>query len=343
MNAPTRAILTVAAIAAAFAGGWYVGHQGGSSSSSGSSTTSSADQQNLQALGWLMGRQPVKLLALSADDIDQVAIGMKSILKNGTADIVDPPGGDDAMQKAQDYLQDRQDKTAKADAAKLDGLQKDLFAKLDKDSTVQKTSDGLYYQIITPGTDPKPTMDSVVSVNYTGKLATDEVFDKSRDKPSDLPVGEVVPGFQEGLKLIGKGGKIKLWIPGNLAYGANPPSPIIPADAALIFDVEITDIKAAPPPDASSAGGMQGIPPELMQQIMAAQAAQGNTTGNTTSGNTTGNITVGGNTTGNMTPAPAGNMTAPTPPAAPMPAPAPAPTAPAPAMTTPPAATGTGN
>lgn len=116
----------------------------------------------------------------------------------------------------------------------------------DKDK-LTKTESGLYYEILAPGNLEKmPTNADRVKVNYVGTLTDGSVFDKST-APVEFNVAGVVPGFSEGLKLIGEGGKIRLYIPGNLGYGMQPPpsSPIKPG-AMLIFEAEMVEVTKAP-------------------------------------------------------------------------------------------------
>jgi FKBP-type peptidyl-prolyl cis-trans isomerase FkpA len=105
-----------------------------------------------------------------------------------------------------------------------------------------RTPSGLGYKIITPGTGPKPVQSSIALVAYNGYLAKDGVsFDASNGAP--LPVGAVVPGFSEGLKLMSKGARYKLCIPAALGYGAKGAGPI-PPNADLVFDLTMMDFKS---------------------------------------------------------------------------------------------------
>jgi FKBP-type peptidyl-prolyl cis-trans isomerase len=120
-----------------------------------------------------------------------------------------------------------------------------FFAKLDADTTVTKTASGLRYRILAPGTDPKPTAASTVKALYTGKLTDGTVFDstdKNGGEPLEFSLGGVIRGWTEGLQLIGKGGKIHLWVPSELGYGAQGGGPI-PANSVLEFDVELVEFK----------------------------------------------------------------------------------------------------
>ncbi len=111
------------------------------------------------------------------------------------------------------------------------------------DSTIVTTESGLTYKILEAGEGDHPTANSTVKVKYIGKHLNGEVFDQSGDQPATFNLRGVVPGFSEGLMLLGKGGKATLYIPGELAYGAqgNPQGGIGPNEM-LIFEVELEDI-----------------------------------------------------------------------------------------------------
>ncbi len=103
---------------------------------------------------------------------------------------------------------------------------------------VQETASGLKYTIEEPGNDEMPTLEDEVTVKYKGFRTDDFVFDSSFNGAT-FPLNGVIAGWQEGMQLFGKGGKGVLYIPSGLAYGANPPSEDIPANADLIFEVEL--------------------------------------------------------------------------------------------------------
>jgi FKBP-type peptidyl-prolyl cis-trans isomerase FkpA len=108
----------------------------------------------------------------------------------------------------------------------------------------QKTESGLAYKIIEEGEGEKPAAEDTVSVHYHGTLIDGTVFDSSRDrgKKVEFPLNRVIKGWTEGLQLIGEGGKIKLVIPADLAYGDAGAPPKIPGGATLIFEVELFKI-----------------------------------------------------------------------------------------------------
>ena len=102
-------------------------------------------------------------------------------------------------------------------------------------------SSGVYYQITTPGTSPVPTVNSQISVRYTGKLMNGTIFDSQTGTPVTFALGGTIPGFQIGLQLIAKGGVIKMIIPSSLAYGCTGQSSI-PGNAVLFFEVQLVDV-----------------------------------------------------------------------------------------------------
>jgi len=111
----------------------------------------------------------------------------------------------------------------------------------------EKTESGLRYQFIQKGEGQQPNVGQTVSVHYKGTLTDGTVFDSSykRNQPLDFPIGEgrVIPGWDEGIQLLGVGDKARLVIPSDLAYGARGAGGVIPPNATLIFDVELVGIK----------------------------------------------------------------------------------------------------
>lgn len=112
-----------------------------------------------------------------------------------------------------------------------------------KNMSSQHTASGLEYEILRKGTDQYPVATSKVKVHYEGRLVDGTIFDSSykRGEPAIFPVGGVIPGFKEGLMLVGVGGKIRLTIPAALGYGAQKAGSI-PPNSVLIFDVELIEI-----------------------------------------------------------------------------------------------------
>lgn len=111
----------------------------------------------------------------------------------------------------------------------------------------EKTNSGLRYKLIQNGNGAKAEKGKTVSVHYEGSLANGQVFDSSysRNQPIDftLGVGQVIPGWDEGIALLKVGDKARFVIPSQLAYGSAGAGGVIPPDATLIFDVELMQVK----------------------------------------------------------------------------------------------------
>jgi FKBP-type peptidyl-prolyl cis-trans isomerase FkpA len=140
---------------------------------------------------------------------------------------------------------------------------------------------GLDLDVVKEGIGARPADGDVVFVKYTGKLADGTVFEEAGESRvpveglfpdgNPLAVGQMIPGMNEGLRQMQKGGKYVLEIPAEKAYGANPPpeSPI-PANADLTFEMEVVDIM-------SQADFEQRL--SVLQQMMQQQQQQGGPAG----------------------------------------------------------------
>ncbi len=110
---------------------------------------------------------------------------------------------------------------------------------------VSSTPSGLQYEVIETGNGPKPDETDMVKVHYRGTLIDGSEFDSSyeRGEPAQFRLNQVIPGWTEALQLMSVGSKWKIYIPQDLAYGANPrQGGIIEPHMALIFEVELLEI-----------------------------------------------------------------------------------------------------
>ena len=134
-------------------------------------------------------------------------------------------------------------------------------------SDVKTTASGLQYKVIKEGTGAKPKATDTVSVNYRGTLIDGTEFDSSykRGQPATFPLNGVIKGWTEGVQLMKTGSKYQFFVPADLAYGERAVSPDIGANATLIFEVELLEIKPpptpAPPSSAPPQGPHTGAPP----------------------------------------------------------------------------------
>ena len=142
-----------------------------------------------------------------------------------------------------------EDQKKAEEAKKLEAYKTTFYNEVKK--TYKKaiaTPSGLVYVIEKEGEKDKPKFGQVLTVHYSGTLFKDgKKFDSSydRNEPISFPYsnGGMIPGFVEGLALIGKGGKAKLFLPYFLAYNSQEIPGVIPAYSDLVFEIEMVDIK----------------------------------------------------------------------------------------------------
>jgi FKBP-type peptidyl-prolyl cis-trans isomerase FkpA len=182
---------------------------------------------------------------------------------------------DEAMVDVQ-KMQGEQQKKMEAHAAeqlkKDDVVLQDYIKK--NNLKAQKDASGVYYVITQPGAGVKPKAGQIVSVKYKGTLLDGKEFDSSEKapnngKPIEFPigVGQVIPGWDKAIPLLNKGSKATILIPSSLAYGQRGAGADIPADAVLRFDVELVDVKNAPPqPAGPSQADIQRQIEQMQQQ-----------------------------------------------------------------------------
>lgn len=119
------------------------------------------------------------------------------------------------------------------------------FLKKNKEQAgVVTLPSGLQYKVISEGKGPKPKSTDTVSVDYEGTLVNGKVFDSSyqRGQPVSFPVSGVIKGWTEALQLMPEGSTWNLYIPANLAYGEQSPSPNIGPNSTLVFKVHLISI-----------------------------------------------------------------------------------------------------
>ena len=209
------------------------------------------EAQILETIGWFMGKN-------SQADTFEFTPEQIEIVKRGFAAAVAGKGAPCDLKligpQVQSFVTTKQDTYI----AKLKekGLQESavFLAEVKKKPGVITLPSGLAYEIIKPGEGPAPKPSETVKAHYIGTLANGTVFDNSiqRGEPVEFPLDQVIPGWTEGLQKISKGGKIKLYVPPQLAYGDDG-RPGIPPASTLVFEIEILDIKPTPAAPAAPA------------------------------------------------------------------------------------------
>lgn len=234
-------------------------------------TVESANPAALEAMGYAMARQLGLQVGFSDEELDQVFVGMRRLAKGEN----EPEGFEEAVREAMNIYRVRTEayraieEARKAEIAKgKEAEAEKFFAEIEQTAGVLKSESGLRYQIIEAGdASKKASANDQVKVHYHGTLIDGTVFDSSRDRgePATFSVRGVVPGFSEGLQLIGQGGKIKLYIPANLGYGNNPrPGGAIEPGDTLIFEVEVLEVipgRPQPPRPAQMGARPGSMPP----------------------------------------------------------------------------------
>lgn len=147
-----------------------------------------------------------------------------------------------AMMGLQAETQKKQQKMAEANIQ----AGKEFLEKNKTTEGVKVTKSGLQYIMEKEGDGKSPTADDTVECNYVGTLIDGTKFDSSYDRgePATFPLKAVIPGWTEGIPLMKEGGKIKLFVPSDLAYGPGG-RPGIPPNSTLIFEVELLKIVKA--------------------------------------------------------------------------------------------------
>ena len=120
-----------------------------------------------------------------------------------------------------------------------------FLAENKKKEGVKTTASGLQYKVLKPGSGRTPKTTDTVKVHYHGTLIDGSVFDSSveRGEPATFGVTQVIPGWTEVLQLMKEGDKWQVYVPSQLAYGPQSPSPKIGPNSTLIFDVELLSIE----------------------------------------------------------------------------------------------------
>ena len=141
------------------------------------------------------------------------------------------------------FIQFEADKQKRMEAQKA--AQAAALAEITEGFT--QTESGLFYSIEEKGEGEQPQKGNTVKVHYKGELLDGTVFDSSfkRNQPIEfsIGVGQVIPGWDEGIALLTKGAKATLIIPSDLAYGSAGAGGVIPPNATLKFEVELVDFK----------------------------------------------------------------------------------------------------
>lgn len=195
------------------------------------------------ALGIGIGSQLAGMGAKELN-IDDFAQAIKDVISGSELKVDNA----EAQTLVQNFFQEQEAKqqAATAEAGKAAKAAGEAFlAENGKKDGVVTLPSGLQYQVLKEGDGKKPSATDQVVCHYEGTLIDGTVFDSSyqRNQPATFGLNQVIPGWTEGVQLMQEGAKYRFFIPYNLAYGERGAGAQIPPFAALVFDVELIEVK----------------------------------------------------------------------------------------------------
>ena len=176
-------------------------------------------------------------------DTDSLLAGLRDGLQ-GAKPRFDKQTCTTAMQQLQMEMQRKAVASSQVAGKKNKQLGADFLAKNRSRDGIKVTKSGLQYKVLKSGDGPVPGPHDTVRCNYRGTLIDGTLFDASarHGGPVEFRVGGVIPGWTEALQMMHAGDKWQLFIPAELAYNDNPPTPDIEPGSVLLFDIELLEI-----------------------------------------------------------------------------------------------------
>ncbi len=187
------------------------------------------------AWGLAMGQQ-LKGMGVKELDSESFKDAVKVAFEGGTP-AMEPQEAQKIIEEYLTELAKKEEKLAREEGEKF-------LAGNKKKPEVKCTVSGLQYSVNKEGTGIQPGPEDEVTVHYTGRLLSGQVFDSSvsRGEPATFPLNRVIPGWTEGVQLMKEGAKYTFFIPSDLAYGSQGIPNAIPPHSTLIFDVELIKV-----------------------------------------------------------------------------------------------------
>ena len=195
------------------------------------------------ALGLGIGRQ---LSQMGANDLNAAdfAQAVKDMIDGKEPQV---PAAE-AQQIVEDFFQKQEERQREEAAEKYKGAKSEgekYLSENAKKEGVTTLPSGLQYQVLKEGNGKSPKATDKVVCHYEGMLVDGTMFDSSiqRGEPATFPLNGVIAGWTEGLQLMKEGAKYRFFIPYQLGYGERGAGASIPPFAALVFDVELIEVK----------------------------------------------------------------------------------------------------
>ncbi|GGX62362.1 FKBP-type peptidyl-prolyl cis-trans isomerase [Saccharospirillum salsuginis] len=183
-------------------------------------------------------------------DVDALVAGLRAAMAGEESELSNDRinAAIQTLQQQQQQAQAEQQAQQQAKAEETKAAGQEFLAENSERDEVSVTDSGLQYEVLSEtDSGASPTAQDTVRVHYHGTLIDGTVFDSSVDRgePIEFPLSGVIKGWTEGVQLMTEGDKYKFYIPSELAYGSNSPSPSIPAGSTLIFEVELLEVIAS--------------------------------------------------------------------------------------------------
>ncbi len=187
------------------------------------------------ALGLSLGNNLLSS-GITALNVEKLSKGIQDVIEGNKPDM----SNEEAQHVINEFFQNLQEKASEQTIAEG----RAFLEANGKRAEVQTTASGLQYEVLSAGNGNVPSANDNVKVHYHGTLIDGTVFDSSvrRGEPATFGVTQVISGWVEALQLMPVGSKWKLFIPSNLAYGANGAGQHIGPHTTLIFEVELLAI-----------------------------------------------------------------------------------------------------
>lgn len=215
-----------------------VGCKSGATSAGAASTgeLKTDDEKALYVMGVMLGSN-VAPMKLSPEQMEVITRGMKDAAA-GNKPVIDPQ---QFQSQVQQFVHARAGIAAEGEKKKSEAF----LAQAAQAPGAVKTASGMIYQSLKPGTGASPAPTDTVQVHYTGSLIDGTVFDSSiqRGQPAEFALNGVIPCWTEGVQKMKVGEKAKIICPSSIAYGDQGRPPKIPGGAALVFEVELLNVK----------------------------------------------------------------------------------------------------
>ncbi len=195
-----------------------------------------------EKISYIIGRDMASNLKKQGIDIEAAAFikGMKEAMEGKPSAL-----SQEEVQQAMMALQQGMAQTQDASGSENKKAGEDFLAENKNKQGVKTLPSGLQYQVLQEGSGKSPSKTDTVTTHYHGTLIDGTVFDSSyeRNEPATFPVNGVIAGWTEALQMMKEGAKWRLFIPANLAYGAQGAGSDIGPHSTLIFDVELLSVK----------------------------------------------------------------------------------------------------